>query len=269
MVISKPLERSILRTAGTLWLCQLAFAGVTALAYGLSPFLTIFFLVLITVYHGLLAAAILGLRRLFVLESDGRLLDRVNVSNVLSAARLSALPTILFLILSSRETNLVPVILPYIVAIFLTDLIDGRLARRLGQITRIGRYLDAFSDYLVLTATLSAFLWFGLIPRWFFVLVLIRLTVVTVGNTAIHFLQGYVEPTSSFLGKASIFAIMTLFAAKILEIPYRRTFPQAGSVVWVLDRLEVMVAGVVLLAIVEKVGLMIMGVRAALARRHR
>jgi phosphatidylglycerophosphate synthase len=220
------------------------------------------------VFHVLLLVVLLSLRHLFVLDSDGSALQRINASNVLSTIRLSSLPTLLYLITASRTVSLLPVLLPYVVIVFLTDLADGRIARRRGQITRIGRYLDAFSDYSVLALTLFAFFWFGLIPRWFLWLVVIRLGVMSTGNLAIHLVQGYVEPRTSFLGKASIFSIMTLFAAKVLQlVPI--VSPRFG--VWVTDAVEkltLMVAGVLVVSTIEKIYLLRSEMRKAVALRR-
>ena len=45
-----------------------------------------------------------------------------------------------------------PALVAITAAIFLTDLLDGALARRRGQVTRMGGYLDSGSDYLALLA---------------------------------------------------------------------------------------------------------------------
>jgi len=252
----RSLVSAILRTIGALFAAQTAVIGASTLIYGLAAGRLALFLLIALLYHALLLAGLLALRPLFVVVRDSGPLDRVNASNALSLARLSSLPSIVFLIVSARDAHLMPVILPYLVLVFLTDLVDGPLARRLDQVTRIGRYLDAFSDYLVLAATLFVYLFYSLIPRWFFVLVVVRLGVVAAGNTVLYATQGYVEPETSYLSKASVFAIMFLFAAKILGIPYGMLF--AGPSPLTLERLrnlELMVAGVLIVSTFEKAGL--------------
>ena len=59
------------------------------------------------VYHAVLLAVFACVRSLFCIV-DGRPLERVNASNVLSLVRLSSLPSIVFLIASAREAHLVP-----------------------------------------------------------------------------------------------------------------------------------------------------------------
>ncbi len=252
----RSLTSGILRTVGFLSAAQAAIIGACTLIYRMPPGRSAWFILAALIYHVLMLAALFALRPLFVLVHDGRPLERVNASNVLSLARLSALPTIVFLILSARRAPLLPVILPYLVLVFLTDMIDGSLARRLNQITRIGRYLDAFSDYMVLSATLFVYLSYSLIPTWFFVLVVVRLGVVAVGNTLLYAVQRYVDPETSYLSKASIFAIMVLFAAKIFGIPYGLLFSAPSPLTLErLGHLEFMVAGILIASTFEKIGL--------------
>jgi phosphatidylglycerophosphate synthase len=252
----RSLTSGILRTVAFLFVAQAAIISACTVAYRLPAARSLLFLLAALIYHILMLAALFALRPLFVLVEGGRPLERVNASNVLSLARLSALPTIVFLVLSARHAPLLPVILPYLVLVFLTDLIDGSLARRLNQVTRIGRYLDAFSDYMVLSATLFVYLSYSLIPGWFFLLVVLRLGVVAVGNTVLYVVQRYVDPETSYLSKASIFAIMVLFAAKIFGIPYGLLF--SGPSPLTLERLrdlELMVAGILIVSTFEKIGL--------------
>jgi len=264
----RSLNSGILRTVGFLFAAQAAIIGVCTLAYRLPTSRSAFFLLAALVYHLLMLAALFALRPLFALLHDGTPLDRVNASNVLSLARLSALPSIVFLIVSARHAHLLPVILPYLVLVFLTDLIDGPLARRFNQITRIGRYLDAFSDYMVLSATLLVYLSYSLIPMWFFLLVLVRLGAVAVGNSLLYAAQRYVDPETSYLSKASVFAIMTLFAAKIFGIPYGLLF--SGPSPLTLERLrdlEFMVSGILIVSTFEKLDLIRQRLSAAIGKR--
>jgi phosphatidylglycerophosphate synthase len=252
----RSLTDGIVRTVTCLYVAQTAVMVGAAAGYSLASARSVLFLAFTFVYHGVLLLGLLALRPLFVLESDGSPLARVNASNALSLVRLSSLPTIVFLIVSAREAALIPVILPFLTVVFLTDFVDGRLARKLNQITAIGRYLDAFSDYVVLAATLFVYLAYGLVPWWLFVLILVRLGVVAVGNTLLYAAQGRVEPETSYLGKASIFAIMVLFAAKVLGIPYGLIFhAKFPLTLQRIENLQLMVAGVLIVATIEKLGL--------------
>ncbi len=262
---SRPLTLSIARTVGLLLLVQTALIVVCSLAYRLALSRSALFVLITLLYHGALLGVLLSLRSLFVLLDEGRPLQRVNTPNTLSLVRLSSLPSVVFLIISAREAQLMPVILPALVVVFLTDFLDGRLARRRGEVTRIGRYLDAVSDYMILSATLFVYLSYSLIPWWFFLLVVVRLGIVAGGNVLLYALQGYIEPETSYLGKASVFAIMVLFAAKILAIPYGLLVHGPSPLTLErLDDLQLLVSGVILVSAFEKVSLI--GARLRTAR---
>jgi cardiolipin synthase len=73
------------------------------------------------------------------------------IPNVLSMLRLALVPPFLvFIVLGDYVAALVILI----VASF-TDLLDGYLARRLGQVTRLGQLLDPAADRLSCSASRS------------------------------------------------------------------------------------------------------------------
>lgn len=65
----------------------------------------------------------------------------------------------------------------------LTDFVDGWLARRLGQVTALGRVLDPFVDKVLVCGTFIALLRFeelrGVLPHWFVVVLIAREFLVT------------------------------------------------------------------------------------------
>ena len=55
-----------------------------------------------------------------------------------------------------------------------TDWVDGFLARRLGQVSRLGELLDPLADRLYIVATLIAFTIRDVVPLWFTLALLAR-----------------------------------------------------------------------------------------------
>ena len=62
----------------------------------------------------------------------------------------------------------------------ISDVIDGRLARDKGEITRFGRLLDPIADKLLVLVTFIPLYGIGLLPMWLVLLVLGREVVITV-----------------------------------------------------------------------------------------
>ncbi len=198
--------------------------------------------------HLLLLAFLLFMRRKFYIIPSSHRLVHVNIANLLTMYRLTATPTILFLLILNQNYSLVSILLVFTSAAFLTDLLDGVISRATGQTTRIGQYLDSMADYAVLIVVSIAFVYYGLISRWFFALVLARLLTQFTAQGFLLIYQGHVRPIASPLGKASIFVTMTLYAFAILSLVERiRSFSLAVTQVF-----EIGAAGVIVVSIVEK-----------------
>jgi len=199
--------------------------------------------------HAGLAAFLLWRRADFRVEGSEAPLERVNAPNALTIARITSIPTVLFLVLLAREYPVLPVALPFISLVFATDLVDGFLARRGGGVTFVGRYLDSTSDYFALIAVAILFLVEGMIPAWFFWLLMARLVLFAAGMAWAALRQGAVKPVTTFLGKASVFSTMVLFAMETAE---RFGVPWIGDP-RVVRVIEYAVGGIVALSMADKV----------------
>ena len=88
--------------------------------------------------------------------------DRVfTIPNLLSMARLLGVPIFLWLILVPQADGLAVALL---VVSGITDYLDGYLARRLNQISRLGQLLDPIADRLYILAILVGLLVRDIIP---------------------------------------------------------------------------------------------------------
>ena len=67
----------------------------------------------------------------------------------------------------------------------ITDLLDGRIARRTGKVTDFGKFMDPLADKLLVCAALVLFLRSapGLITSWMVLIIVIREIVITVLRT--------------------------------------------------------------------------------------
>ncbi len=83
-----------------------------------------------------------------------------------------------------------------------TDLLDGYLARRWGQVTTIGTLLDPIADKLLISAALISLVQVGAVPAWMVVLIVGREFAVS-GLRAIAAAEGYTIKASD-LGKTKM-----------------------------------------------------------------
>lgn len=95
----------------------------------------------------------------------------LTIPNALSALRLLGVPVFFWLIVGPEGDGLALVIL--IVSAF-TDWLDGFLARKLNQFSRLGELLDPLADRLYVIAALLALFIRGLLPLWVVIALILR-----------------------------------------------------------------------------------------------
>jgi cardiolipin synthase len=95
----------------------------------------------------------------------------LTIPNALSALRLLGVPVFFWLIVGPEADGLALVIL--IVSAF-TDWLDGFLARKLNQFSRLGELLDPLADRLYVIAALLALFIRGLLPLWVVIALILR-----------------------------------------------------------------------------------------------
>ncbi len=92
------------------------------------------------------------------------------IPNVLSFIRLALVPVFLALIVAGQDL----LALTALIVSSVTDYLDGVLARKLHQVTRLGQLLDPAADRLFIFAALIGLALRGLMPWWFAVIVIGR-----------------------------------------------------------------------------------------------
>jgi cardiolipin synthase len=100
----------------------------------------------------------------------------VTIPNALSFMRLLLVPVFAALILLKDDWAAVAVLM---VSGF-TDYLDGTLARRWGQVTRIGQLLDPLADRLYILTTLLGLAYRDILPWWLVLVLVARDAAITV-----------------------------------------------------------------------------------------
>lgn len=138
--------------------------------------------------------------------------DRVfTIPNVLSFLRLLGVPLFVWLLVN-EDDGLALVVLA--VSGF-TDWLDGKLARRWNQITRLGQLLDPVADRLYIFATVVVFAWREIIPLWFAALLIGRDVFLALLLPVLRRL-GLVALPVHFLGKAATANLLYAFPLLLL-----------------------------------------------------
>ena len=121
-------------------------------------------------------------------------------------------------------------------AIFLvaavTDLLDGYLARKWGQVTTIGTLLDPIADKLLVSAALISLVQVHAVPGWMVILVVGREFAIS-GLRSIAAAEGYTIRASD-LGKTKMVAQVTAISFLLISIRHRPLAQLAYWMMWVV-----------------------------------
>ena len=134
------------------------------------------------------------------------------------------------------------------VAIELTDLLDGKIARRYHLVTDLGKVMDPFGDTLSHLTYFVCFMMSGIMPSWVFVVIMYR-------EFAILFVrllmvsQGHVMPANMW-GKSKtvtyavggVLGILYLFLASMMDVSRLSPFYACMQVVFVLTAIASVVS---------------------------
>jgi cardiolipin synthase len=139
--------------------------------------------------------------------------DRVlTVPNLLSVLRLAGVPLFLWLLLGPRADGWAIVVL---MVGGVTDWLDGKLARLLGQYSRFGAMLDPAVDRLYILAALVALAVREIVP-WWAVVALVARDVVLAACLPVLRRRGYAPFPVTYLGKAATFLLLYAFPLLLL-----------------------------------------------------
>lgn len=108
----------------------------------------------------------------------------LTIPNLISFIRLAAIPVFWWLLLGADDVTAATVLFAVIAT---TDWVDGFLARRLDQVTNLGKSLDPVADRLMIASAVIAGLISGIVPPIIGVTLMIRevyMAVVVVGLVA-------------------------------------------------------------------------------------
>ena len=98
----------------------------------------------------------------------------MNIPNALSLLRIILIPLFLYLIFIAHVQERVWALIVFIIAA-LTDLLDGWSARKFGQVTPFGKFIDPLADKCLVISALIALLFLDpLIPLWMIVVIILR-----------------------------------------------------------------------------------------------
>ncbi len=143
----------------------------------------------------------------------------VNVPNLLTVARILAVPVIVVALLDETPNGDALAAIVFALAA-LTDGLDGYIARSRGDITTFGKLMDPLADKLLIVAALVSLVSLGRLAAWVAMVIIARELAVT-GLRAVAAERGVVI-SASWLGKvktalqvAAVFALIIWYPAPL------------------------------------------------------
>src|SRR5215210_7204455 len=148
-------------------------------------------------------------RRMRRIEMEERILT---IPNALSFVRLLLVPVFLWLVLGPKYDALA---LAVLMVSGITDYLDGKLARRLNQTSKIGAILDPVADRFFILAVVIGLGYRDIIPWWLAVILPLRDVFLF---SLVPFLRtrGYSSLPVHFLGKAATASLLYAFPLLLL-----------------------------------------------------
>jgi cardiolipin synthase len=151
------------------------------------------------------------------------------VANAVSVVRLMAIPVFLWLVIEDRL--LIAFVL--LVVAVLTDFVDGMIARRMNEITKLGQFLDPFADRLFIAATVIALAIQDVVPWWFVIAVMLRDALLGIGGVVMARYGAATLPVK-WWGKVATFAMLVVLPLFLLGAVVPEIGEITNPIAWVL-----------------------------------
>lgn len=175
------------------------------------------FLITLFLWNTLIFFFLLTYRKEFYNISTQEPMHELNLANKITLIRISFLPVIAFLLRYNSLPYMDIILTVSLILIFVTDFVDGKIARWYKQETKIGKMLDSMSDYALIGLVSVIYYQNNILPTWFFILILARLSLQTLGMCIYTLIDHPMQVQSTIGGKITIASVMLLYVVELLR----------------------------------------------------
>jgi cardiolipin synthase (CMP-forming) len=174
---------------------------------------------------------------------DVVVLDRVvTVPNLISATRIALIPIFAWAFLTGSKDTFALFLL---IVIGCSDWVDGYVARKTGQVSKLGKLLDPVADRIAIVLVLGALTFRGVVAFPVAAVLLIRDLIVTIVFPILES-KGFPRIAVNQTGKwatALIFAGMGFAAGSVLETPVQEASGIASQILLIVGAVLYWTAG--------------------------
>ncbi|MCI6020345.1 MAG: CDP-diacylglycerol--glycerol-3-phosphate 3-phosphatidyltransferase [Clostridia bacterium] len=152
----------------------------------------------------------------------------MNLPNKLTVLRVIMIPVFLVFLLTNCAGGASKYIAAAVfVLASLTDMLDGKIARKYNLVTNFGKFMDPLADKLLVCSALIAFVELGYLPAWIVIIIISREFIIS-GFRLIAADKGVVI-AANYWGKFKTTFQMIMTILLILQLDY----PYADTVEWI------------------------------------
>ena len=145
---------------------------------------------------------------------------KMNLPNKLTILRVLMIPFFVFFLLWKPEDMVFRIIADVIFCLAsLTDMLDGKIARKYNLITNFGKFMDPLADKLLVSAALICLVELKQLPSWVVIIIISREFIIS-GFRLIAATDGIVIAASMW-GKFKTVSQMAMIILLVLNLPYR------------------------------------------------
>jgi cardiolipin synthase len=156
-----------------------------------------------------------------------------NLPNILTIARILATPYLFWLVWTHQYTEVIWLF----IAIGLTDIADGFIARHYHAQSRLGAYLDPIADKLLLSGMFVTLLLAGLMDPWLAYVVLGRDVLILLAAAVFYLMKQRRDFPPSVWGKLSTFAQIVFICFRLGELNRIPVHWEVAVLTWVVAAL--------------------------------
>lgn len=165
------------------------------------------------------------------------------IPNILSITRiLLVFPTGYLLTRQSEENTLIIVIL--LVAMYITDLLDGYLARKLNMVSEVGKTIDPLADKICVTALALIIVFQGRIPIWFVSIVIIRDLLILIFGLYLK-VKKKIVLMSNYPGKIAVLSIGIVLLISIINNNNEKLLNNISSLIYSISLLLIVYSSII------------------------
>ena len=141
-------------------------------------------------------------------------MSKMNLPNKLTVLRVILIPFFIYFLMYTPYKYVAWAI--FIVA-SLTDLLDGKIARKYNLVTNFGKFMDPLADKLLVCAALICFVEQSVLPSWMVIIIISREFIIS-GFRLVAVEQGVVI-AANYWGKVKTTCQMIMIVLLVAQIP--------------------------------------------------